>query len=86
MKKLLLITLLLIVGCTTVPVTRNFPSIPKSLDTSCTELELLKKTSKLSDILVVVTNNYTLYNECKIKSETWLKWYKEQKEIFEHVK
>jgi hypothetical protein len=36
--------------------------------------------------LIVVTNNYTIYHECKIKVETWQQWYKEQKQIFESVK
>jgi hypothetical protein len=86
MKKLLILSLVLLFGCTTVPVKRNFPNIPISLEKSCDELEEVQKTSKLSDVLIVVTNNYTLFHECKIKVETWQLWYKEQKEIFESVK
>jgi len=86
MKKLLILPIVFLFGCTTVPVARNFPSILESLQKSCVELEVVEKTTKLSDVLIVVTNNYGLYHECKIKVETWQLWYKEQKEIFESVK
>jgi hypothetical protein len=86
MKTLLILSLSFLVGCSAVPVKRNFPSTPPSLEKSCSELEEIQKTTKLSDVLIVVTNNYTLYHECKIKVETWQQWYKEQKQIFESVK
>jgi hypothetical protein len=86
MRNLLILSLVFLVGCTAVPVKRNFPSIPPSLEKSCNVLEEVQNTTKLSDVLIVVTNNYTIYHECKIKVETWQQWYKEQKQIFESVK
>ena len=87
MKNLLLISLLLLTGCSTsVPVNRNFPNIPPSLEKPCVSLQEIKSTDKLSDVLIVVTDNYSLYHECSIKVETWQDWYKKNKEIFESVK
>jgi hypothetical protein len=86
MKKLLIL-LLLLSGCSTsVPVTRNFTNLPPSLEKPCDSLQEVKPTDKLSDVLLVVTDNYSLYHECRIKVETWQDWYKKNKEIFESVK
>ena len=86
MKKLLIC--LLLAGCsTTVPVKRNFPSVPKELTTPCPELkEVPDGTTKLSDVLLVVTENYAQYHECRLTTEAWIEWYTEQKKIFEEVK
>jgi hypothetical protein len=75
-------------GCvTTIPVSRNFPDIPPSLSTGCENLELVPdQTNKLSEVLVVITNNYSKYHECQIKVETWQQWYRAQKEIFNSVR
>ena len=86
MKKLLIC--LLLVGCsTTVPVKRNFPEVPQELKTSCRELKQVEEgTVKLSDVLAVVTDNYSQYHECKITVDAWIEWYDQQKKIFEEVK
>ena len=88
MKKLSVIVLsLLLTGCITVPVDREFPKIPPSLQTGCPTLgEVPTNTTKLSEVLVVVTNNYALYQECQVKINTWQSWYKEQQRIFNSVK
>lgn len=89
MKKLLASALLLaLVGCsTTVPVKRNFPGVPEDMLLSCTELEIVNPaTTKLSDVVYVVSENYGKYQECKIKSDDWIEWYKTQKSIFESVR
>ena len=88
MKLLSLIALsLLLSGCVTVPVEREFPKLPPSLQTGCSDLAVVpQSTTKLSEVLVVVTNNYSLYQECQIKVETWLSWYNEQKKIFDTVR
>lgn len=87
MKRLLILTLLL-AGCsTTVPVKRNFPSVPDELIVACPELkEVAEGTTKLSEVLVVVTDNYASYKECQIKVDLWVEWYKTQKKIFDEVK
>ena len=86
-KLLLLVPVLLLTGClTTAPVKRNFPEVPKELMESCPDLKTVPDTEKLSDVLKVVTDNYGQYQECRIKVDTWVEWYKTQKQIFDSVK
>lgn len=86
MKKILIC--LLLAGCsTTVPVKRHFPEVPQVLKTPCSELNEVKEgTTKLSEVLTVVTENYSKYHECKITVDAWIEWYDQQKKIFEEVK
>jgi len=90
MKKLLTLVLLLsLAGCKTpVPVERHFPEAGKQeLLEACPDLKLVAEGSPpLSDVLEVVTDNYIEYRKCKIKVDLWIKWYTEQKKIFEEVK
>lgn len=87
MKKLIiLIPMLLLTGCLTTPVKRNFPEVPKELMESCPDLKTVEQTEKLSDVLTVVVNNYGQYHECKIKVDTWVEWYNTQKQVFDSVK
>ena len=88
MRKLFLIPLIVLLsGCfSTAPVKRNFPEVPKELMEACPDLKLVEKTEKLSDVLIVVTDNYAQYHECRIKVDTWVEWYKTQKQIFDSVK
>ena len=88
MKKLLLLTsVLLLSGClVTTPVKRNFPEVPKELIEACPDLKKTESTEKLSEVLKVVVDNYGQYHECKIKVDTWVEWYKTQKDIFDSVK
>jgi hypothetical protein len=87
MKKLLVILpLMLLVGCVATPVKRNFPEVPQELMEACPDLQQTDSTTKLSEVLKVVTNNYSQYHECKIKVDTWIEWYNTQKQIFESVK
>jgi hypothetical protein len=87
MKHLLILTLLL-AGCsTTVPVKRTFPNVPEELMAECPDLKSVPEgTTKLSEVLVVVTENYGQYKECQIKVDLWRDWYEKQKEIFNSVK
>ena len=88
MKKLLLVLpVFLLTGCLlTTPVKRNFPEVPKELMEACPDLKKTEPTEKLSEVLKVVVDNYGQYHECKIKVDTWVEWYKTQKDIFESVK
>ena len=85
-KLLLLIPILMLTGCLVTPVKRNFPEVPKELMEACPDLKTVPETEKLSEVLKVVTNNYGQYHECRIKVDTWIEWYKTQKDIFESVK
>lgn len=84
MKYLLLI--LLLTGCTAVPVTAKFPEAPNELLQKCSALKLLDEEVKLSDVAKNITYNYTTYHECVIKYDAWIEWYQSQKKIFESVK
>jgi hypothetical protein len=91
MKTLLIIvTVLMMTGCAmfqkSVPVKRNFPSVPTELMEACPDLKKTEPTEKLSEVLKVVVDNYGQYHECKIKVDTWVEWYNTQKNIFESVK
>ncbi len=78
--------MLILAGCSTTPVKRNFPNVPSELLEACPELKQTEPTSKLSEVLKVVTENYSQYHECKVKNDAWNEWYKSQKQIFESVK
>jgi hypothetical protein len=87
MKLALLLMPLLLAGCLATPVKRNFPDVPDDLKVSCPALrEVDPKTTKLSEVVSVVSDNYGTYQECKIKVDGWVEWYNTQKGIFESVK
>jgi hypothetical protein len=86
MKLLLIVPVLLLTGCLATPVQRSFPDVPEELKVACPDLMLLEPTTKLSDVVSVVSKNYGQYQECQIKVDTWIEWYKTQKQIFESVK
>jgi hypothetical protein len=86
MKYLALLSFLLIVGCTTVPVDRNFPKIPQELKESCPDLKTIPDNSKMSEVVEIIVSNYGQYKECQIKVDSWIKWYNDQQKIFDGVK
>lgn len=86
MKYALLLALVL-TGCSTVtPVERKFPEAPSTLMQKCPDLKQLGDGAKLSEVAKVVTENYTTYYECAVKSDAWIEWYEIQKKIFDGVK
>lgn len=82
---LIVITLALLTGCTTaVPIKRTYPEAPSILMRPCLNLQKLSDdTTKLSQVLTTVTQNYTQYAECQLIVEKWQEWYSIQKIIFE---
>lgn len=86
MKRLAVLLTIIMTGCSSVPVERKFPEVPSELMTSCPDLKQTQPTEKLSEVLKVVVDNYGQYHECSLKAETWIEWYKTQKNIFESVK
>ena len=89
LKKSMLIvsSMMLLSSCTTVPVTMKFPEPPKEMLENCPNLQPVpSKTSKLSDLLETVSNNYSTYYECKAKFDGWVEWYNDNKKIYEDVK
>lgn len=86
--KLLIITLaILLTGCTTaVPIKRNFPEVPPVLMRDCRNLQALpESTTKLSEVLTTVTQNYSAHHECQYLMSRWQEWYQIQKLIFEQA-
>lgn len=88
MRLLALALVVLLTGCSTigVPVKRNFPQAPELLMKECPDLKLVEKgTTKLSTVVDTVVTNYGQYQECQIQVETWMEWYKTQKQVFEEA-
>jgi hypothetical protein len=88
MKSLIILApALLLSGCltfgTTAPVRHKFPDVPAELLKSCPDLQLAKETDKLSDVLKIVNDNYARYHECRVSVDTWIEWYKTQKQIYD---
>ena len=84
--KYLLIALLL-AGCSTpVPVARKFPDVPSELMEDCQTLQQTQDNAKLSEVITIVTKNYSQYHECRARQAAWKEWYDSQKKIFEEVK
>jgi hypothetical protein len=84
---LILTTSILLTGCLATPVKRTFPEAPAELMAACPNLlTVTEGTEQLSEVLKVITENYSQYHECRIKNDLWIEWYKTQKEIFNSVK
>lgn len=83
----LILPAVLLTGCLfkqPVPINQVFPEVPKDLLEACPDLKKVDTaTTKLSDVLGVVTDNYSTYYDCKAKVDDWVYWYNENKKIFE---
>lgn len=86
MRYLIIVSLLCLSACTSVPVARHFPEVPEELKVACVDLKDTPETTKLSEVISVVVDNYMQYHECRIKTDAWIEWYNSQKKIFEEVK
>jgi hypothetical protein len=84
MKRLIFILpALLLTGClVTAPVKQKFPEVPAELLKACPDLKQVEQTEKLSEVLKVVSKNYSQYHECQITVDTWIEWYNLQKQIY----
>ena len=83
-----LLIALLLTGCSTlVPVKQSFPELPSELAVECPNLKQLPpETTKLTDVVSTVSENYGTYYECQARKEAWVEWYKSQKQIYDGVK
>jgi hypothetical protein len=87
MRIAILLLPLLLAGCLTTPIIEKFPEVPAELLVACPDLKQVDPaTTKLSQIIGVVAENYGQYQECQIKVDTWIEWYNHQKVIFDNVK
>jgi hypothetical protein len=87
MKKLILITAIVLSACATpVAVKQKFPEMPAELLKSCKELETIKtQTVSLSEFMKIVAKNYSYNHECAAQVEAIKVWYKDQKKIFDEA-
>ena len=90
MKKLIIILSLMLTACATTPgvsVQQKWPDAPDELKVVCPALQKVPDgTTKLSEVITTVTDNYALYKECKVQNDNWIEWYNTQKKIYESVK
>ena len=90
MRKLLILIpmILLLTGCLEdVPVSSKWPATPDELKTACPSLEQINPdTTKLSEVIGVVSDNYSTYHECQVKVDAWIEWYKAHQQIVEEIK
>ncbi len=86
MKFIVLLLPLLLIGCKSIPVKMSFPEAPTEIMAACPDLKQLKDNAEMSDVLEVVTANYSQYHECKTKVDAWIEWHKQQKQISDSIK
>ena len=87
MRIAILLLPLLLAGCLTTPIAPKFPEVPAELVVACPDLKQVDpSTTKLSEVVGIVASNYSQYQECQIKVNTWIEWYNHQKKIFESIK
>jgi hypothetical protein len=87
MKKLILLASIVLVGCTTIPVTAKFPKAPDALTEAPKTLQTLDVAKpELSDLISNANDNYAEYYRLRDKYNGWIDWYNTQKQIFESVK
>lgn len=88
MKYIIILSAILLTGCATVsvPINAKFPVMPETLLVRCPQLEGVGEDAKLSDIIKVITKNYTTYYDCAVKHDAIVEWYKIQKTIHESTK
>ena len=87
MKYAIVTVALLLSACVSVPVERRFPTVPAEIQVPCGNLQTIDPaTTKLSAVIDSVVANYLQYQECQVKTDSWIEWYTKQKQIFESVK
>ena len=83
MKRILALSIVLLVGCDTVPVVlEKFPEAPKELLAKCEQLKAANDNVKLSELAKNITDNYKLFHLCSNKNDGWVEWYNKQRKIF----
>lgn len=87
MKKLVLLALLALAGCSTAPIVPKWPEVPAELKQTCPDLKTVEvDNDKLSVIVETVADNYKQYYDCKATVDDWITWYNGQQKIWEKLK
>lgn len=86
--RVLILSLLLLAGCTTPPIIPKFPEAPTKAGAmeQCPDLKKLQDGALLSDVSKTITINYSTYYECAIKSDIWIEWYQINKQNYDKIK
>ena len=75
---------LLICGCATNSTNNNpvsFNGPPINATEKCNDLKTLPENSKMSDLIKIMSENYSSYYSCSQKNEAWNEWYKKIKDL-----
>ena len=82
MRIALLFSVILLSGCSVVPVTQGFPEADPEMLKQCEKLEIIDKPQvTLSELSKTVVKNYGKYHNCSDLVEAWQEWYTKQKKI-----
>jgi hypothetical protein len=86
LKIAVLLLAILLAGCTTTqpaPIRQAWPNVDKNNLIACPNLKEVPETNtSLTDMLLVVQDNYGQYYTCKDRVDAWIKWYNSQKKNF----
>lgn len=86
MKYLIVASLFLLTGCITVPVKHSFPKPPDNVIERCPDLaQLAADEDRLSELLKVVTKNYSTYHDCAARHDLLVKWLNDQRALHDEV-
>ena len=87
MKYAILALALVLTGCGhNPPVPHAFPEPPARLLERCPQLkQLAQDETRLSELLKVVTENYSTYYQCATKDDALIEWVQVQKQIHDSV-
>lgn len=83
---IVLVMAMVLSGCRWAYIKQPFPDVNYDMLAPCPDsLNKIAPGSPPSEVFDVIGGNYTLYHECRIKNNEWIRWYVEQKKIFEGV-
>ena len=86
MKYTLIALLMLLTGCITAPVKHSFPKPPDGIVERCSDLSLIVEgEERLSELLKVVTKNYSTYYDCAARHDLLVKWLNDQRALHDEV-
>lgn len=86
MKYVVIVLIMCLSACTSVPVVAEFPAAPEMLMERCAVLTTIDKDQvSIVDFVKTVTENYTVYHECSARNSAWQEWYVKQKKIWDNA-
>lgn len=84
MKNILLFCVILLTGCSIIPVKQTFPEADAELLKKCDNLETINSPQvTLSELTKTVVRNYNKYHVCAELVNSWQEWYAKQRKVFQ---